>query len=175
VRIVDEDGNELPRGTNGEIAVRGAQVMIGYWRKPEATAAVLRKGWLHTGDAAYMDEDGFVYIVDRVKDMIISGGENIYSREVENAVHAHPAVRDCAVIGIPNDEWGESVHAVVVLKDGQTASAKDIIDHCRTLIAGYKVPRSVDFLDALPLSGAGKIMKNVLRAPFWKGKTRAVN
>ncbi len=149
--------------------------MIGYWRKPEATAAALRNGWLHTGDAAYMDEDGFVFIVDRVKDMIISGGENIYSREVENAVHSHPAVRDCAVIGVPNAEWGESVHAVVVLKDGQAASAKDIIDHCRTKIAGYKVPRSVDFTDALPLSGAGKIMKNVLREPFWRGKTRAVN
>ena len=107
--------------------------------------------------------------------MIISGGENIYSREVENAVHAHPAVRDCAVIGIPNAEWGESVHAVVVLKDGQSASAKDIIDHCRTLIAGYKVPRSVDFSDALPLSGAGKIMKNVLREPFWRGKSKSVN
>ncbi|MGQ3115247.1 MAG: acyl-CoA synthetase [Hydrogenophaga sp.] len=175
VRIVDEDGQEVPRGTHGEIAVRGAQVMIGYWRKPEATAAALRQGWLHTGDAAYMDEDGFVYIVDRVKDMIISGGENIYSREVENAVHAHPAVRDCAVIGIPNAEWGESVHAVVVLKDGQSASAKEIIDHCRTLIAGYKVPRSVDFSEALPLSGAGKIMKNVLREPFWRGKSKSVN
>ncbi len=175
VRIVDDDGRELPRGETGEIAVRGAQVMLGYWRKPEATTAALRNGWLHTGDAARMDEDGFVFIVDRVKDMIISGGENIYSREVENAAHRHPAVRECAVIGIPSTDWGESVHAVIALKDGQQATPQQIIDHCRTLIAGYKCPRSVEFRDALPLSGAGKIMKNVLREPYWKGKTKSVN
>jgi long-chain acyl-CoA synthetase len=175
VRIVDPDGNELPRGQTGEISVRGAQVMLGYWRKPEATAAALRDGWLFSGDAAYMDDDGFVYIVDRLKDMIVSGGENIYSSEVENAVHQHPAVRECAVIGVPNAQWGESVHAVVVLKDGAAASESDIINQCRKLIAGYKCPRSVEFRDALPLSGAGKIMKNVLRDPYWKNLARAVN
>jgi long-chain acyl-CoA synthetase len=175
VRIVDPEGNELPRNQTGEIAVRGPQVMLGYWKKPEATAAALRNGWLHTGDGAYMDEDGFVYIVDRVKDMIISGGENIYSKEVENAVHAHPAVRECAVIGIPDEKWGESVLAVVVVKDGMSLTAQEVIDHCHTLIANYKCPRSVEFRDALPLSGAGKIMKNVLRDPYWKGKNRSVN
>ena len=122
-----------------------------------------------------MDDDGFVFIVDRVKDMIISGGENIYSREVENALHRHPAVRECAVIGIPNAEWGESVHAVVALKDGQRAEAAEFIDFCRTLIAGYKLPRSIEFREALPLSGAGKIMKNVLRQPWWEGRNKAVN
>jgi long-chain acyl-CoA synthetase len=175
VKIVDDEGKELPRNTTGEIAVRGAQVMLGYWRKPEATASALRNGWLHTGDAARMDEDGFVFIVDRVKDMIISGGENIYSREVENAVHKHPAVRECAVIGIPSAQWGESVHAVIALKDGQQATAQEIIDFCRMLIAGYKLPRSIEFCDALPLSGAGKIMKNVLRKPWWEGKSKSVN
>ena len=175
VKIVDEEGIELPRNQTGEIAVRGAQVMLGYWRKPEATQDVLRDGWLHTGDAARMDEDGFVFIVDRVKDMIISGGENIYSREVENAVHRHPAVRECAVIGIPSAEWGESVHAVVALKAGQRAEAKEIIDLCRTLIAGYKVPRSIEFKESLPLSGAGKIMKNVLRKPWWEGLGKSIN
>ena len=175
VKIVDNDGKELPRGQTGEIAVSGGQVMLGYWNQPQATAAVIRDGWMHTGDGAWMDDDGFIYIVDRVKDMIISGGENIYSKEVENAVHAHPAVRECAVIAIPDARWGEAVHAVVALKDGKTATAQQIIEHCHTLIANYKCPRSVEFRDALPLSGAGKIMKNVLRDPFWKGKARAVS
>ncbi|MGE0330318.1 MAG: long-chain fatty acid--CoA ligase [Ramlibacter sp.] len=175
LKIVDLDGNEVPRGTPGEIAVRGAQVMLGYWNKPEATAAAIRNGWMHTGDGAWMDEDGFVYIVDRVKDMIISGGENIYSKEVENAVHAHPSVRECAVIGVPDEKWGEAVLAVVTLKDGKTVTADEIIAHCREHIANYKCPRRVEFRDALPLSGAGKIMKNVLRDPYWKGKQRSVN
>ena len=175
LKIVDAGGNELPRGTPGEIAVRGSQVMLGYWNKPEATAAVIRNGWMHTGDGAWMDEDGFVYIVDRVKDMIISGGENIYSREVENAVHAHPAVRECAVIGVPDEKWGEAVLAVVTLKAGRHATAEEIIAHCRTLIANYKCPRHVEFRDELPLSGAGKILKNVLREPYWQGRRRAVN
>lgn len=175
VKIVGAAGNEVPRGTPGEIAVRGAQVMLGYWKKPEATAAAIRNGWMHTGDGAWMDEDGFVYIVDRIKDMIISGGENIYSREVENALHAHPAVRECAVIGVPDEQWGEAVLAVVVLKDGQRISQTALIEHCHMLIANYKCPRRIDFRDALPLSGAGKIMKNVLREAYWNGKTRAVN
>ncbi|KQX95778.1 acyl-CoA synthetase [Variovorax sp. Root473] len=175
VKIVDPEGNELPRGTSGEIAVRGPQVMLGYWNKPDATAAAIRDGWMHTGDGAWMDEDGFIYIVDRVKDMIISGGENIYSREVENAVHAHPAVKECAVIGIPDEKWGEAVLAVISLKDAHEVTEQEIIEHCRALIANYKCPRKVQFLDALPLSGAGKIMKNVLREPYWKGSTRSVN
>ena len=175
VKIVDPEGNELPRGTPGEIAVRGAQVMLGYWNKPEATAAAIRNGWMHTGDGAWMDDDGFVYIVDRVKDMIISGGENVYSREVENAVHAHPSVRECAVIGVPDQKWGEAVLAIVILKDGKSATAEEIIEHCHKLIANYKCPRQVEFREALPLSGAGKIMKNVLREAYWKGAKRSVN
>ena len=174
VRIVDGDDRELPRGTVGEVCVRGPGVMKGYWNKPELTQAALKGGWMHTGDAAYMDDDGFVFVVDRVKDMIISGGENIYSAEVENAVAQHPAVAACAVIGIPSEQWGETVHAAIVLKPGQAATADEIAAHCRTLIAGYKCPRSVAFVEALPLSGAGKVLKTKLREPFWQGRQRNV-
>ena len=174
VRIVDPEGRELPRGTVGEIAIAGPQVMLGYWRQPEATAAVLRDGWLISGDAAWMDEDGFVFITDRVKDMIISGGENVYSREVENAIYLHPAVRECAVIAIPDPKWGETVHAIVALRDEAGVTADDIVAHCRTLIAGYKCPRSVEFRDALPVSAAGKILKGELRSPYWRDQAKAV-
>jgi long-chain acyl-CoA synthetase len=174
VKIVDADGREVPRGTVGEVIVRGPNVMQGYWNKPEQTTAALKNGWMHTGDGAYMDEDGFIFIADRLKDMIISGGENIYSAEVENALAQHPAVAACAVIGIPSDQWGESVHAVVVLKPDVKPEASELIDHCKALIAGYKCPRSVDFVAALPLSGAGKVLKTTLREPFWRGRTRNV-
>ncbi|SEL47324.1 Acyl-CoA synthetase (AMP-forming)/AMP-acid ligase II [Variovorax sp. YR750] len=174
VRVVDADDNEVPRGTVGEVAVRGPNVMQGYWNKPEQTAAALRDGWMHTGDGAYMDDDGFIFVVDRMKDMIISGGENVYSAEVENAINQHPAVAACAVIGIPSDEWGEAVHAVLVLKPGQGVQAEALIAHCKTLIAGYKCPRSVAIVDALPLSGAGKVLKTRLREPFWQGRQRSV-
>jgi long-chain acyl-CoA synthetase len=174
VKIVDADGREVPRGTVGEVIVRGPNVMQGYWNKPEQTAAALKNGWMHTGDGAYMDEEGFIFIADRLKDMIISGGENIYSAEVENALAQHPAVAACAVIGIPSDQWGESVHAVVVLKPDVKPEASELIDHCKALIAGYKCPRSVDFVAALPLSGAGKVLKTTLREPFWRGRTRNV-
>ena len=174
VRIVDDNDGEVPRGTVGEVCVRGPGVMKGYWNKPELTEAALRGGWMHTGDAAYMDADGFVFVVDRMKDVIITGGENVYSAEVENAVAQHPAVAVCSVIGIPSDEWGETVHAIVILKPGKSATAEEIIAHCKTLIAGYKCPRSVEFVDALPLSGAGKVLKNKLREPFWQGRQRNV-
>jgi len=156
------------------VAVRGPGVMLGYWNKPAETAAAVRDGWMHTGDGGRMDEDGFVFIVDRIKDMIVTGGENVYSIEVENAVLKHPAVAMCAVIGIPDEQWGELVHASVVLKPGAQTTADSIIEHCKTLIANYKCPRSIAFLDALPLSGAGKILKNKLREPFWKDKQRNV-
>lgn len=159
----------------GEITVRGPNVMQGYWRKAQETQAAIRDGWMHTGDAAYMDEDGFIFIVDRLKDMIVSGGENIYCGEVENAIARHPAVATCAVIGIPDERWGEVVHAVVVAKPGATPTPEGIQAHCRTLIGGYKCPHSVEFRDALPLSGVGKVLKASLRAPFWEGKTRRVN
>jgi len=174
VRVVDAQGLEVPRGTVGEVVVRGPNVMQGYWNKPELTAAAIRDGWMHTGDGAWMDDDGFIFIADRLKDMIISGGENIYSAEVENAIAQHPAVAACAVIGIPSDLWGEEVHAVVVRKPGNDTSTADLIAHCKSLIAGYKCPRSVAFADALPLSGAGKVLKTRLREPFWRGRERAV-
>ena len=164
IRIADEEDREVPRGTVGQILVRGPIVMKGYWNQPALTADALRGGWMHTGDGGYMDEDGFVFVVDRIKDMIITGGENVYSAEVENAIYQHPAVAMCAVIGVPDEQWGERVHAVVSLKPGQTATAPEIVAHCRTRIAGYKCPRSVSVrTEPLPLSGAGKVLKTVLR------------
>jgi long-chain acyl-CoA synthetase len=175
VKVVDADGAEVPRGTVGEIVVRGANVMAGYWKRPEETAQALRDGWLHTGDGAYMDTQGYLYIVDRIKDMIVSGGENVYSAEVESAIVRHPAVAACAVIGIPHQTWGEAVHAVVVCKPGTELTEDEIRAHCRQFIAGYKCPKTVEFRDQLPLSGAGKVLKREIRAPYWAGKLRAVN
>ncbi len=175
VKIVDPYGHEVPRGTVGEIIVRGPNIMLGYWNKPEETAIALRDGWLYTGDGAYMDEQGYIFIVDRLKDMIVSGGENIYSAEVENIIARHLSVAMCAVIGVPHPQWGEAVHAAVVLKPGAKLSEDEVRAHCREFIAGYKCPKTVEFRDALPLSGAGKILKRDLREPFWAGKKRAVN
>jgi acyl-CoA synthetase (AMP-forming)/AMP-acid ligase II len=175
VKVVGEDGREVAVGEVGEVAVRGPGVMLGYWNKPEQTAAALRDGWMHTGDGGRLDERGYLTIVDRMKDMIVSGAENVYSAEVENALSLHPAVAISAVIGIPSDEWGEAVHAVVVLKPGMAASAGDLKAHCHTLIAGYKCPRSIDFRDTLPMTGAGKIQKTELRKPYWLGRERRVN
>lgn len=176
LKIANDQGRELERGEVGEIVVRGAGIMLGYWAKPDATQSVIRNGWLHTGDGGYMDDDGYVFIVDRVKDMIISGGENIFSTEVENAIYKHPAVRECAVVGIPDDTWGEKVHAVVVPHDGCSVSKDELMEHCRALIAGYKCPRSIEVTTVpLPVSPTGKITKNVIRERFWAGKSRNVN
>ena len=175
VRVVDEQGVEVPRGSVGEVVVRGSTVMLGYWNKPEETARALRGGWMHTGDGGRMDEEGYLYIVDRMKDMIVSGGENVYSAEVENALAQHPSVATNAVIGIPSEKWGEAVHAVVVFKPGVNATSDELSAHCRGLIAGYKCPRSFEFRDALPMTGAGKIQKTELRKPHWEGRNRAVN
>jgi len=174
VRIVDSLGRELPRGKVGEIAVRSPAVMLGYWRKEKETSTVLRDGWMHTGDGGYMDEDGFIFIMDRIKDMIVTGGENVYSVEVENAVLQHPMVMQCAVIGIPNEQWGEAVHAVIALKAGAAVTTDEIREHCKQLIASYKCPRTVEFCEGLPLSAAGKVLKNKLREPFWEGRTRNI-
>ena len=164
IKIADEDDREVARGTVGQICVRGPIVMQGYWNQPTLTAEALRGGWMHTGDGGYMDEDGFVFVVDRIKDMIITGGENVYSAEVENAIYQHPAVAMCAVIGVPDEQWGERVHAVIALKPGQTTNESEIVAHCRARIAGYKCPRSVTVRsEPLPLSGAGKVLKTVLR------------
>ncbi|MEM5316923.1 long-chain-fatty-acid--CoA ligase [Paraburkholderia sp. JHI869] len=175
VKVVDEAGNEVPRGVVGEIVIRGPSVTRGYWNKPQETAGTLRDGWLHTGDGAWMNEAGYLFIVDRMKDMIVSGGENVYSAEVESAIGRHPAVAMCAVIGIPSETWGETVHAIVVPRPGEPVSEGDIREHCRTLIANYKCPKSIEFRTAMPLSGAGKILKRDLRAPYWEGKAKKVN
>lgn len=179
VRVVDAQGAEVPHGQVGEVIVRGPGVMLGYWNKPELTATAIRDGWMHTGDGGTMDEEGYLYIVDRLKDMIVSGGENVYSAEVENALSRHPAVALSAVMGIPSEQWGEAVHAVVVLKPaagtGSDALAMELIAHCKQLIAGFKCPRSIEFRTALPMTGAGKIQKSELRKPYWEGQTRAVN
>jgi acyl-CoA synthetase (AMP-forming)/AMP-acid ligase II len=174
VRIVDALGQEVPRGGVGEVAVRGPGVMMGYWNKPVETAAAVRDGWMFTGDGGRMDADGYVYIVDRIKDMIVTGGENVYSAEVECVIATHQGVAQCAVIGVPNDQWGEVVHAFVVRKPGIEITPEQIVVHCKERIAGYKCPRHVSFIDAIPLSGAGKILKTKLRAPFWEGRERKV-
>ncbi len=174
VRIVDDQGKELPRGTVGEIVVRGLNVMQGYWNKPEETAQALRAGWLHTGDGAYMDKDGYIFVVDRLKDMIVTGGENVYSIEVENVIARHADVAMCAVIGIPDDRWGEAVHAVVVLKPDAKLDEAALRAHCRTTLAGYKCPRTIEFCDELPTSAAGKVLKRDLRASHQAGRGTGV-
>jgi long-chain acyl-CoA synthetase len=171
VRIVGPDGCELPRGEVGEIVVRGPTVMLGYWNRPQETAQALREGWLHSGDAARMDEDGFVFVVDRLKDMIVSGGENVYSAEVENAISLLPGVAEVAAIGVPHATYGEAVHAIVVPRAGATLDAQTVIAHCRERIAAYKCPRTVEFRgEPLPLSAAGKVLKTALREPHWRGR-----
>jgi acyl-CoA synthetase (AMP-forming)/AMP-acid ligase II len=176
VKIVDSEDQVLPAGAVGEIATSGPHVMAGYWKKPEATAYALRGGWMHTGDVGYIDEDGFLYIVDRLKDMIITGGENVYSTEVEFVICQHPSVAECAIIAIPDEQWGETVHAIVVLHKGQHLNEADVANHCRQQIAGYKCPRSVEFrVEPLPRSASGKVLKKDLRAPFWEGKERQIN
>lgn len=164
VRIVDPFDEEVPRGTVGEVVSRGDHVMLGYWNQPDATADAVCDGWMHTGDGGYMDDDGYVYIVDRMKDMIVTGGENVYSVEVEKALAQHPAVASCAVIGLPDETYGERVHAVVVPTEAGTVTEAELREFCKERIAGYKTPRTVEFRDALPLSGAGKILKRDLRA-----------
>ncbi len=174
--IMDENDQELPRGTVGQICAKGGNVMVRYQGMPEVTEETKRNGWLHTGDGGYMDEDGFLFVVDRIKDMIISGGENVYSVEVENAIFQHPNVAECAVIGIPHAKWGEQVHAIVCLKEAQETTEQEIIDHCKQLIATFKCPRSITIRsEPLPLSGAGKILKKDLRSPYWEGQGKQVH
>ncbi|QGN54291.1 fatty acid--CoA ligase [Novosphingobium sp. Gsoil 351] len=176
VKIIDGEGNEVPANTVGEIATRSPKNMRGYWNLPDATAATIdTEGWLRTGDAGYFDDDGYLYIHDRVKDMIISGGENVYPAEVENAVYSHPKVADVAVIGVPDAKWGEAVKACVVVKPGETLSEAEVIAHARQHIAGYKCPKSVDFIAALPRNPSGKILRRELRVPYWEGRERAIN
>ncbi|HJS87217.1 MAG TPA: AMP-binding protein, partial [Acetobacteraceae bacterium] len=176
LRVVGPLGETLPTGEVGEIVIRHASVMKGYWKQPEATrAAFFEGGWFRTGDAGYLDDEGFLYIHDRIKDMIISGAENVYPAEVENALMGHPAIADVAVIGVPDERWGEAVRAVVVLKPGQRATPEEIIAHARARIAGYKLPKSIDFAAELPRNPSGKILRRELRAPYWAGRTRQVS
>ena len=169
IKLADPEGNEVPRdgATPGEILVRSEANMVGYWRRSDLTDQTIRDGWMWTGDIAVWDESGYVFIVDRSKDMIISGGENIYSTQVEAAIHYHPGVLESAVFGIPDDEWGEAVKAVVVMKPGQIATEQDIIDVAIQHLASYQKPRSVDFVDSLPKAPTGKILKRELRDPYW--------
>ena len=175
VRILGEDGQTMPANEVGEITYRSKSLMKGYWKNDEATAKSIQNGWFYTGDAGYLDEDGYLYIHDRIKDMIVSGGENVYPAEVENALFDHPAIGDVAVIGVPDEKWGEAVKAVVVLKPGMSATQEEIIAHSRTKIAGYKVPKSIDFTDVLPRNPTGKLLKRELRKPYWEGKERQIN
>lgn len=174
IRVVDDNDVEVPRGSPGEICVRGPSVFGGYWNRPEETAEKLRGGWLHTGDIGYMDAAGYVFLLDRMSDMIISGGANVYPREVEDVLASHPAVVDVCVFGVPDDKWGESVHAAVVAAPGASISPEVLDAHCRAHLAGYKVPRGFDFIAALPRSAYGKTLRRVLREPYWVGESRMV-
>lgn len=175
IRIVGQDGTPAAAGMVGEIEAKGPSVMLGYWNQPDLTAQAVVDGWLKTGDAGRLDGDGYLFLEDRVKDMIVSGGENVYSAEVENALMSHPAVVQCAVIGVPDARWGERVHAIVQLREGMAATQADLATHCEPLIANYKRPKSFDLRTTpLPLSGVGKIMKAELRKPFWEGQSRQI-
>jgi acyl-CoA synthetase (AMP-forming)/AMP-acid ligase II len=174
VKIFDKEDNELPPGKIGNIVTRSDLVMKGYWRNPEATAATIRNGWLDTGDMGYMDDTGYLFIMDRSKDMIISGGENIYPREIEEVLIKHPAVREVSVIGVPDSRWGEAIKAVVALVPGQRTTEQELIAFCKENIASYKKPKSVDFVEKLPKNNYGKILKRELRAIYWKSKDRKV-
>jgi len=174
IRIVDDDDRPVPNGTIGEIVARGPQLMRGYWNLDEASAQALRGGWMHTGDAGTLDDEGYVFVQDRVKDMIVSGGENVYPREVEEVLYQHPAVAEAAVIGVPSAQWGEEVKAVIVRKAGADVSAADLVAFCTGRLGGYKRPRTVDFVEALPRNPSGKVLKKELREPYWRGHRRRV-
>jgi long-chain acyl-CoA synthetase len=176
VAIFDAQDRALPAGEVGEVCVRGPMVMQGYWQQPAQTAEALRDGWMHTGDAGYLDQEGFLFLVDRVKDMIVSGGENVYSAAVENVIHQFPGVHECAVIGVPSDRWGEAVHAIVVPRGGVELDSAALAGHCRASLAGYECPKTIEVRnEPLPRSGAGKILKTELRKPYWSGQSRSIH
>ena len=174
IRIADTQGQEVPPGTHGEILVRGPMVMEGYWNRPDDMQKALVQGWLRTGDGGTMDEEGYVYVVDRIKDMVITGGENVYPAQVEEVLGRHPAVSHSAVIGIPHPHWGEAVHAVVVLCPGARLAESDLLAHCRQYLGGYQCPKSVEFRDSLPMTAAGKVQKSELRQSFWEPARHSV-
>jgi long-chain acyl-CoA synthetase len=175
VKIVDEDDKTLGVGEHGEICAKGEHIMMGYWKNPKLTAETLKGGWYHTGDMGYMDEDGYLFMTDRKADMIISGGENIYPKEVEDVIYLHPAVRECTVVSSPDEKWGEIVQAVVVLKPGIQATEGEIIEHCKKNLSGYKCPKAVAFWSEIPKTVVGKIMKKDVKKKFWHGKERMIS
>jgi long-chain acyl-CoA synthetase len=176
IRVTDAKGKTLSRGETGEVCARGGNFMREYWENPKESEAVLRDGWYRTGDMGFFDDRNLLHLTDRLKDMIVTGGENVYSTEVENAVASHPAVQEVAVIGIPSDIWGEAVHAIVVLKEGGNATAEELIEHARKSLSGFKVPKSVEFQDGpLPISGAFKTLKRELRRRYWESRERQVS
>lgn len=170
------DQNDQPAGTNdiGEIVVRGRHVMMGYWKNPELTEKVLRGGWYHTGDMGYLDEKGYLFLVDRKADMIVTGGENVYPKEVEDVLYQHPAVLECAVVSAPDDRWGERVQAVVVLKSGETATVDDLMQFCRASLGGYKCPKAIEFWASIPKTPVGKILRKDIKKTFWEGHDRSI-
>ncbi len=174
IRIVDEGRKELPPNTIGEITVLGKHVMTGYWKNPELTEKAIHGGWYHTGDMGYMNSDGYLFLVDRKSDMIVSGGENIYPNEVENILYEHPAVLECAVVSAPDEKWGERVQAVVVLKPGLQATGDDLIAHCKKQLSGYKCPKNVEFWDGIPKTAVGKILRKDVKQKFWQGRSRCI-
>jgi acyl-CoA synthetase (AMP-forming)/AMP-acid ligase II len=174
IKIVDMEGMDVATGEVGEIWVKSDTNMLGYYNLPEATAANLTDGWVHTGDAGYLDEGGYLYLKDRIKDMVVSGAENIYPVEVENAVAKHEAVADVAVIGVPDDKFGEALLAFVVTRPGMTLTVEELIEFCREKIAGYKIPRQLKIVDELPRNPSGKILKKILREPYWKDQGRSI-
>ncbi len=176
MRVVDESGRELGIGQPGELVARGANVMRGYWNSPDETARAFRDGFFRTGDVGYRDAEGYFYVLDRLKDMIVTGGENVYSGEVEAVLYEHPAIREAAVFAIPDAQWGELVMACVVVNPGMTLTADEVVAHCRRKLATYKIPRRVEFsLNELPKNGSGKILKRALREQFWAQQKRAVS
>jgi long-chain acyl-CoA synthetase len=174
VRVVDDAGNRVPPGVAGEVVIRGANVMMGYWNKPDQTAAALRDGWLHTGDIGKMDEEGYLYLVDRKADMIVTGGENVYPTETENALYKHPCVQECVVVSAPDERWGERVQAVVVLRPGPPVTEQELVEFCRERLAGYKCPKKIEFWEALPKTAVGKLLRRDVKARFWQGRERRI-
>jgi acyl-CoA synthetase (AMP-forming)/AMP-acid ligase II len=175
VRVVDAEDNDLPPHQVGEILYQGENLMTGYWAREEATAEAMRGGWFHTGDAGYLDADGFIFLKDRIRDMIVSGGENVYPAEVEGILMGHPEILECAVIGVPDPKWGETVKAVVVRRANAALTEAALLEWTRDKLAGFKRPRSVDFIDTLPRNASGKLLKRTLREPYWQGYARRVN
>jgi acyl-CoA synthetase (AMP-forming)/AMP-acid ligase II len=174
VRVVDEGGNPVQPGVAGEVVIRGANVMMGYWKKPEQTAAALQGGWLHTGDIGRMDEEGYLYLIDRKADMIVTGGENVYPAETENVLYKHPRVQECVVVSAPDERWGERVQAVVVLRPGPPVAEGELVEFCRKSLASYKCPKKIEFWDALPKSAVGKLLRRDVKAKFWEGRDRRI-